>query len=342
MDGSAVNAQAQQDSSASNKPQQEAGSALTVRSFFEKQGLIVAFVVVVAFFAIASDRFLTYTNIMLVLRQVSILGTIAIGMTLVIVAGNFDLSVGSLTSLTAVVAISMHDVVGPIPAMIITLLVGLASGTVAGFLVGKLRLNSLIITLGFLAGLQAVTLIYTGGRYSRIVEPEQTWFGFIGRGFVFGVPMPVIILAILILLFSIILTRTVFGRHVISVGGNPVASRFSGIRDGNTIMATFMISGGLTAVAGIMLGSRLMAAQNYLGQGYEFEVIAGGILGGTSLQGGEGNIFKAFIGILIIGILRNGFLLLGLPYYFQWVAQWVIVVGVVWLDVASKRGKLLA
>ena len=313
-----------------------------LRGVLERQGLFVAFIVVVAFFAIASDRFLTYTNIMLVLRQVSILGTIAIGMTLVIVAGNFDLSVGSLTSLTAVVVISMHNVVGPIPAMLITLLVGLASGTIAGLLVGKLRLNSLIITLGFLAALQAVTLIYTGGKYSRIVAPEETWFGFIGRGFVLGVPMPVIILGVLIIIFSIVLTRTVFGRHILAVGGNSVASRFSGIRDSNIIMGTFIISGGLTAVAGIILGSRLMAAQNYLGQGYEFEVIAGVILGGTSLQGGEGNIFKAFIGILIIGILRNGFLLLGLPYYFQWVAQWVIVVGVVWIDVASRRGKLLA
>ena len=316
--------------------------ASRLRGFLERQGLFVAFIVVVAFFSIASDRFLSYTNIMLVLRQVSILGTIAIGMTLVIVAGNFDLSVGSLTSLTAVVVISMHDIVGPVPAMLITLLVGLASGTIAGFLVGKLRLNSLIITLGFLAALQAVTLIYTGGRYSRIVAPDETWFGFIGRGFVLGIPMPVIILGVLIVIFSIIHTRTVFGRHILAVGGNNVASRFSGIRDSNIIMGTFIISGGLTAIAGILLGSRLMAAQNYLGQGYEFEVIAGVILGGTSLQGGEGNIFKAFIGILIIGILRNGFLLLGLPYYFQWVAQWVIVVGVVWIDVASRRGKLLA
>jgi len=105
-------------------------------------------------------------------------------------------------------------------------------------------------------------------------------------------------------------------------------------------MMTFIISGFLTAVAGVMLSSRLMAAQNYLGQGYEFEVIAGVILGGTSLAGGEGNILKAFIGVLIIGVLRNGFLLLGLPYYTQWVAQWVIVVGVVWIDVASRRGRV--
>lgn len=318
----------------------ESGSA--IQNFFQRQGLFVAFIVVVAFFGLASDRFLSYTNIMLVLRQVSVLGTIAIGMTLVIIAGNFDLSVGSLTSLTAVVVITMHDIVGPIPAMIITIAVGLFFGFLAGFLVGRLRLNSLIITLGFLAGVQAITLIYTGGRYSQVAAPDETWFGFIGRGFVFGVPMPVIILGVLILVFSVVLNRTAFGRRILAVGGNPVASRFSGIRDANVIMATFIISGGLTAVAGIVLGSRLMAAQNYLGQGYEFEVIAGVILGGTSLQGGEGNVFKAFIGILIIGILRNGFLLLGLPYYFQWVAQWVIVLGVVWLDIASKRGSVLA
>ena len=295
----------------------------------------------VAFFSIASENFLSYKNIMLVLRQVSVLGTIAIGMTIVITVGHFDLSVGSLTSLTAVVVISMHDVVGPVPAMLITLAVGLISGAFAGFLVGHLKLNSLIITLGMLVGLQAVVLIYTGGKYTRIVAPDETWFGVIGRGFVFGVPAPVIILAVLIFIFSVVLMKTVFGRQVFSVGGNPTASKFSGISDSKVIFIDFVISGVLTAIAGIIMGSRLMAAQNYLGQGYEFQVIAGVILGGVSLTGGEGNVFKAFIGILIIGILKNGFLLLGFPYYFQWVAQWIIVVGVVWIDVATKGGKLV-
>jgi ribose transport system permease protein len=307
----------------------------------EKHGLIVAFFIVVAFFSIASENFLSPRNVMLVLRQVSILGTIAIGMTIVITVGHFDLSVGSLTSLTAVVVISMHDIVGPVPAMLIAILVGLISGAFIGYLVGYLRLNSLIITLGMLVGLQAIVLIYTGGKYTRIVAPDETWFGFIGRGFVFGVPLPVIILGVLLFIFSVILLKTVFGRQVFSVGGNPTASKFSGISDRKIIFTAFVISGLLTAIAGIIMGSRLMAAQNYLGQGYEFEVIAGVILGGVSLSGGEGNVFKAFIGILIIGILKNGFLLLGFPYYFQWVAQWVIVVGVVWLDVATKRGKVL-
>jgi len=309
--------------------------------FVTKQGLIIAFFIVVIFFALASDVFLSYKNIMLVLRQVSIVGTIAIGMTMVIIAGHFDLSVGSLASLTTVVVISLHDRLGPVTAMLITLMVGAASGALAGYLVGFLKLNSMIVTLGFLAALQAVTLIYTGGKYSQVAAPEEAWFGFIGRGFVAGVPVPVILLAILIIIFSIIMTKTVFGRRVLAVGGNSTASRFSGINDKTVTLMVFLLCGVLTAVAGIILGSRMMAAQNYIGQGYEFQVISGVILGGVSLSGGKGNVFKAFIGILIIGILKNGFILLGFPYYTQWVAQWVIVLTVVWIDVATERGKVL-
>jgi ribose transport system permease protein len=310
-------------------------------NFLTKQGLIAAFFIVVIFFALASDVFLSYKNIMLILRQVSIVGTIAIGMTMVIIAGHFDLSVGSLASLTTVVVISLHDVIGPIPAMLIALIVGAISGALAGYLVGYLKLNSMIVTMGFLAALQAVTLIYTGGKYSRVAAPEEAWFGVIGRGFILGVPVPVIILAVLVAIFSVVMIKTVFGRRVLAVGGNSMASRFSGINDKRVTMMVFVLSGLLTAVAGIILGSRMMAAQNYIGQGYEFQVISGVILGGVSLAGGKGNVFKALIGILIIGILKNGFILLGFPYYTQWVAQWVIVLAVVWIDVATERGKVL-
>ncbi len=310
--------------------------------FAKRQGLLLAFLLLVIFFSVASDVFLTYKNIMLVLRQVSILGIIACGMTFVIIGGNFDLSVGSLTSLTTVVVISLHDKIGPIPAMLIALIVGMVSGALAGYLVGYLKLNSMIITLGLLGVIQAVTLIYTGGKYTRIADPEAAWFGFIGRGFIFGLPFPVIILAVVIVIFAIILMKTVFGRQLLAVGGNPKASKFSGIRETRIIMLTFIASGLVTAIGGIVLGSRIMAAQNYIGEGYEFQVITGVILGGTSLTGGEGNIFKSFLGILIVGMLMNGFILLGFPYYTQWVAQWVILVGVVWIDVASKRGKVLA
>jgi ribose/xylose/arabinose/galactoside ABC-type transport system permease subunit len=313
-----------------------------VIGFGKQQGLLVAFAVLVLFFSVTSPGlFLTSKNLTLVLRQISIWGVIACGMTLVIVSGHWDLSVGSLTSLTTVVAITLHDKIGPVPAIIIALLVGLLSGTISGYLVGYQKLNSLIITLGMMGVLQAVTLIYTGGKYSRIVEPDETWFSFIGRGFVWQIPFPVIILIVIGIIFTFLLTRTVYGRRVRAVGGNPVASKFTGIRESFVVMSAFMLTGVLTGIGGVMLGSRMMAAQNYIGSGYEFQVITGVILGGTSLTGGEGNISKSIIGIVIIGMLNNWFILMGMQYYYQWAAQWVIILAVVWIDVASKRARAI-
>ena len=308
----------------------------------KQQGLLVAFAVLVVVFSLtAPGLFLTSKNLTLVLRQISIWGVIACGMTLVIVSGHWDLSVGSLTSLTTVVVISLHDKIGPIPAIFIALLVGLLSGTISGYLVGYQKLNSLIITLGMMGVLQAVTLIYTGGKYSRIINPDETWFSYIGRGFVWQIPFPVILLIVIGIIFTIVLTRTVYGRRVRAVGGNPVASKFTGIRESFVVMSAFMLTGVLTGIGGVMLGSRMMAAQNYIGSGYEFQVITGVILGGTSLTGGEGNIFKSIIGIVIIGMLNNWFILMGMQYYYQWAAQWVIILAVVWIDVASKRARAM-
>lgn len=311
-------------------------------SIVKRQGLLLAFAVLIIIFSLASPSFLTYKNIMLVIRQVSIIGIIACGMTFVIISGNFDLSVGSLVSLTTVVVISLHDKIGPVPAIIIALLVGLVSGCISGFLVGFLKLNSMIITLGMLGILQAITLLYTGGKYSTIAEPDKTAFAFIGRGFILGIPFPVIIYIAIIVIFSIILNKTVYGRQLLAVGGNQVASKFTGIRENLIIMSTFIATGVASAIASIVLGSRIMSAQNYVGQGYEFEAITGVILGGTSLLGGEGSVVKTFVGILILGFLKNGFIMLGFPYYTQWIIQWFIIVGVVWMDIASRRGKVLA
>ena len=323
------------------KTQGKAKSGSRFGTLIKRQGLFLALIIVVVFFSITTDSFLNYRNISLILRQVSILGVIACGMTFVIIAGNFDLSVGSLASLTAVLAISLHDKIGPLPAILIAILAGLIFGAASGFLVGYQKLNSLIITLGMLVAIQAITLIYTGGKYSRIAEPDATWFQFIGRGFIVGIPFPIIIYAVIIAIFAVILRKTVYGRQVLAVGGNPTAGLFTGIRQQFVIFMTFVITGFLTSIGGIILGSRMMAAQNYIGEGYELQVITGVILGGTSLEGGEGSVVKTFIGILIMGILKNGFIQLGLPYYFQWVVQWVILLAVVWIDVASKRGKVL-
>jgi len=307
----------------------------------KQQGLLLAFLILLVFFSLTSKEFFSYRNISLVLRQISIWGVIACGMTLVLVAGNWDLSVGSLTSLTTVMVISLHDKIGPIPAIVAAVVVGLLSGTISGYLVGYQKLNSMIITLGMLGVLQAFTLIYTGGKYTQLANPDDTWFSFLGRGFIWRIPFPVILLVVIAVIFYIVLSKTVYGRWIRAVGGNPVASRYTGIRESLVVMLSFMLTGAVTGIGGIMLGSRIMAAQNYIGEGYEFQVITGVILGGTSLTGGEGNIFKSILGIIIIGMLNNWFILMGMQYYYQWTAQWIIILAVVWIDVAAKRGKVL-
>ena len=234
--------------------------------------------------------------------------------------------------------VSLHDKIGPVPAILVALAAGIAIGAFNGYLVGFQKLTSLIVTLGMLPVVQAMTLIYSGGQYSQIKEPGA-WFSFIGRGSIWKIPMPFVIFAMSAIIFSIILKKTVFGRSLYAVGGNRTASWFAGIRDDWITFFTFVLTGFTAAVGGIMMGSRLMSAQNYLGKNYELMVLTSVVLGGTSLYGGSGSVFKTVVGVLILGFLANGFIHLGLPYYSQMIAQWVIIIGAVWMDVAVKKGE---
>ena len=307
-------------------------------SFGKRQGLVLAFILLLAIISFFAPRFLTYRNIMLVLTQVAIMGVMACGLTLMLIGGNFDLSIGSQLSLSTVIVVSLHDKIGPLPAIAIALVVGCGIGAINGYLVGFQKLTSLIVTLGMLPVVQALTLIYSGGTYSQIANPEAP-FSFIGRGFLWGIPMPFIIFAVTAIVFGVILQKTIFGRRLYAVGGNRVGSWFAGVRDDWVIFFTFVITGLTAAMGGIMMGSRLMSAQNYLGKDYELTVLSAVILGGTSLYGGSGGIFKTVIGVLILGFLANGFIHLGLPYYTQMLAQWGIIIAAVWLDVKGKKGE---
>lgn len=311
-----------------------------VKSFLKEQGLLAALFLVLLFFTLWNRTFLSSRNILLVLRQVTLVGIMACGMTLVIVGGNFDLSVGSLMSLTAVISVRMHNVGGPLLSVGVTLLVGLAVGLLNGYLCGYLKLNSMIVTLGMLSVLQALTLIYTNGQFQSLKD-TGTWFSFLGGGYLFGIPFQLIIYIVVLLLFHILLTKTVFGRQLQAVGFNRVASQFSGINDNKLVLLSFVTTGLTAALAGIIVSSRVLGSQNTTGMGYEFNVIATVILGGANLNGGEGNICKTMIGVLILGFLQNGFIMIGLPYYFQYIAQCVIIIGIVWLDIASKRREVL-
>lgn len=307
-----------------------------------RHGLLVAFALFLAVVAVSADSFLTVGNILDVLRQVSITGMIALGVTFVVVTGRLDLSVGSMLTLLTVIVVDQHNTLGPAGAIAVTLLAGLAIGAVNGVLVGVFRLNALIVTLAMLSLLQGVTLYYSGGSNVNVQGASTTWFAVFGRGTVLGVPVPVLMFLGGAVVASFVLGRTRFGRSVHAVGGNETASRFSGIDAPRTVLIAFVLSGFATALAAIIMGSRVMGAQNTIGQGYELTVLAGIILGGTSLMGGSGSIWRTVIGISMLGFLQNGLLLLGFEYYVQWLVTWVIIVAAVWIDLAAKRGRVLA
>ena len=300
--------------------------------------LILALVIAALFL----PRLLSSNNVLQVLRQASIPGVIAIGVTFVVISGRLDLSVGSMLSLCSVVLITVHESVSPVAGILAALAVGLAAGGVNGILVGYLGLNSLITTLGMLSLLQGIALVYTGGQNALIAAPSEAWFSVFGRGFLSGIPVPVIVLFVLGTVMSLLLTRTVFGRRVFAVGANPVAARHSAVPVRSVIFAAYLISGLMTACAAILLSSRVMAARLDSGSGYELTVLAGIILGGTSLLGGSGGIWRAIFGIVVLAFIQNALLLMGLPYYIQWLVTWTVIIGAVSADVIGKRGKVFA
>jgi ribose transport system permease protein len=315
-------------------------STTFIKHLFARHGILIAFVLFMIGFSLMSDRFMTSDNVLSVLRQVSIIGTMALGVTIVVVGGNLDLSVGSLLSFATVLVVDLHDTIGPAAAIMTMFAATLAVGCINGLLVGFLKLNSLIVTLGMLSAIQGLTLIYSGGQNVDIANQDQTWFAFFGRGSVLGISTPIVIFLALASVLALVLHKTVFGRRVFAVGGNPTAAVFSGVRRSRVVFSTYVLSAFTTGCAAIILGSRVMGSQNNVGQGYELLVLAGVILGGTSLLGGSGSIARTVIGVLILGFIQNGLLLMGYPYYAQWLVTWAVIIIAVWLDIASKRGRL--
>ncbi|WP_292286965.1 ABC transporter permease [Marivita sp.] len=305
-----------------------------------KQGILIAFAIFMIVFTIANPKFLTMDNLFSVVRSSAILGIMALGVTFVVISGNLDLSVGSMMSFSTIVVLDLHDELGPLLAIPAMFGMTLCLGAFIGFLVGYLRLNSLIVTLGMLSAIHGLTLTYSGGQNMDIADKEGTWFSIFGQGSALGIPMPILIFLGLAAILGIILSKTPFGRKIYAVGGNGTAATFSGIRRARTVFACYLISAFCVATAGLIQASRSLGSQNTVGQGMELEVLAAVILGGASLLGGSGTIFKTVIGVLILGFIQNGLLIMGLEFYVQYVVTWVIIILAVWLDIAAKRGKL--
>ena len=319
------------------------GGGLTgakIATILAKQGILIAFALFIIGFTIANERFLDPDNILGVIRSSAILGVMALGVTFVVISGNLDLSVGSLMSFSTIVVLDLHDQIGPALAIPAMFAMTLCIGAVIGFLVGYLRLNSLIVTLGMLSAIHGLTLTYSGGQNMDIADKDGTWFSVFGQGSMLGIPVPILIFIGLAALLGILLSKTAFGRKVYAVGGNGTAATFSGIRRARVVFLCYLMSAFCVAVAGLIQASRSLGSQNTVGQGMELEVLAAVILGGASLMGGSGTIFKTVIGVLILGFIQNGLLLVGLQFYAQYVVTWVIIILAVWLDIAAKRGRL--
>lgn len=310
--------------------------------FLRRNGLLVGFALFVVIVAFDAPAMLSMNNVLSVLRQISIIGVIAIGVTFVVVTGRLDLSVGSGLTLLTVLVVEQHNALGPGGAIPMTLLAGAAIGAWNGLLIGYFRLNALIVTLAMLSLLQGLTLWYSGGANVNIQGASESWFPVIGRGALLGIPVPIWILLATAVAASILLGRSRFGRSVFAVGGNETASNFSGIDSRAVVFFAYVISGVATALGAIIMGSRVLGAQSTIGQGYELTILAGIIIGGTSLLGGTGSIWRTVLGVAMLGFLNNGLLLMGYAYYVQWLVTWAVIIAAVWVDLAAKRGRILA
>ncbi|MGM0420494.1 MAG: ABC transporter permease [Bacillota bacterium] len=282
-----------------------------------------------------SDHFLTIPNLLNIVRQVSIMGTMAVGMTMVILSQGIDLSVGSLLAISGAITAGM---ISGGSSMIVAILAGLAAGSglglFNGIMISKAKLPDFIVTLAMMSIARGLTLVYTGGRPISGFEPT---FRFIGGGRIGRIPVPVIIFLVIIAAGYFILTRTTFGRYVYAVGGNRQAARLAGINTDRIKIMVYVISGFLAALSGIILTSRLNSAQPTAGVGYELDVIAMVVLGGTSLVGGKGSVTGTLVGALIIGVLNNSLNLLGVASFYQEVAKGVVILIAVLLDSLQHR-----
>ncbi len=301
-------------------------------SILQKIGPLIGLLLIVVIISIMSPNFLTLNNLLNVLRQVSINALIAFGMTFVILTGGIDLSVGSILALTgAVTAGMMASGMDPLLAMLLGLLLGAVLGAINGIIISKGKVAPFIATLATMTIYRGLTLVYTEGRPVSGLGDSQT-FILLGKGYFFGIPVPVITMAIAFGVLYFILKKTTFGRRVYAVGGNEEASRLSGIKVDRIKIYVYSLTGLLSALAALILTSRLNSAQPTAGDMFELDAIAAVVLGGTSLTGGRGWIVGTLIGALIIGVLNNGLNLIGVSSFFQQVVKGAVILFAVLLD----------
>jgi inositol transport system permease protein len=321
-------------------------SNVTVKTVFQKYGIVIVLILMIVVLGIRAPGFLSTTNIFNVLTQSCIFGIMALGMTFVIISKGIDLSVGSVLAFAGVVAASFAQVADatekyfpglPVLPAIVSILValgiGAACGFVNGWLIAKTKIPAFIATLGMLTVARGFALIYTSGRPVSNLVPGVTALG----GRLFNViPVPVIIFFVMIVISHVLLNKTRFGKNTYAIGGNITAAEVSGVNVSKYLILIYTFCGLLAGLAAIVFAGRVGSVHPGAADGYELTAIASTTIGGTSHSGGIGTIGGAFVGALVLAVLRNGFTLLGVNAYWQKVAEGVIIVVAVIIDMRKN------
>jgi len=305
-------------------------------------GVFVALIILVIFMNFASPYFLTTQNVFNVLRGMSTIGIMAIGMTMVIVSGGIDLSVGSLAAVSAMFCARLmtYNNLSPWLAFLAGMLLGLGLGSINGLVITRVKVTPFIATLGMMSIARGLTYLLATGLASSVasnIPMRNPQVNFLGSGYLGVVPFPVIEMIILVVIFSLFLGNTVLGRQIYAVGSNEQAARLSGVSVSGVRLFVYTLIGGAAAMAGIMNAGLLSTAPTNLGLGTELDVIAAVVIGGASLAGGEGTIVGAVIGAAIMAVIRNAFVLLKLPIYMQTVTIGIVIILAVATDQLRRR-----
>lgn len=300
-------------------------------------GILLALLFLCLILTFSTDSFLTEKNILTVLRQICINSLLAFAMTCVLIIGGIDLTVGSVVGASGVAAVMMMEAgIGMFPAILLALLFGCLIGLINGSIIALTGMPAFIVTLSMQGAIRGLAYLITDG---RSVGSNQELFTSLGNGYTLGIPNPIYVLAVTIIIISAVLYKTKFGRRMYAIGGNATAAKFAGIKIKGLTIVVYVISALLSALAGIILASRMYSGQPTAGIGYESDAIAAAVLGGTSFAGGVGTIGGTLIGALVIGVLSNGLNLLHISSYIQMIIKGLVIILAVSFDLIKNRGK---
>ncbi|MFV0556859.1 MAG: ABC transporter permease subunit [Lactovum sp.] len=300
---------------------------------FSSLTTLIALLGLMLVITVINPNFLTTNNLMNLLLQVTANGFIAFGMTFVILTAGIDLSVGAILALSSALTAGLIASNFPVPlAILATLLIGAFLGMLNGMLVAFGKLAPFIVTLATMTIYRGATLVYTNGNPITEGMSESFLFRYIGQGYLFGIPFPVILMLVVFVILFIILHKMPFGKSVYALGGNEKAAYISGIKINKVTVIIYTISGIMASISGLIITSRLNSAQPTAGASYEMDAIAAVVLGGTSLMGGKGRLVGTLIGALIIGVLNNGLNIIGVSAFWQQVVKGLVILVAVMLD----------